>query len=667
MERLKLKSLLLLLFIPFLYYFYFFKEDFIKRLVALIILLMFSLIFENLSLFLKKLKVVLNIMIKNKTFYFSLLFILNFFLIWNFTKNFKYLGGDEPHYLVITQSIVEDGDIDLSNNYRKMSYKVFHPIKLIPHSHFTKRKKGWYPFHSPALSIILIPPYLLIKFLNIKDYFLSTFIFRFYISWFGLLFVFIFYSFLKEKDNENTLFLISIFFFTPPLYFFSIHLYPEIFALLLGFASFTFIIKEKPLWAGLILSFLVFFHTKLLIIEVGFLLFYFFYKGKRGLFKLSVFPALLFFLHLLYLKLIYGSFSPTFVYEGMGSGKWLKIVFSIPLKMRVESFLNYFLDQRDGLFLYAPYFILILFSFLIIKRSKKILFSFIFIFLPYTFYYAFLTIRGAYSPPARPLVAVLWVLFLILYYFVEENREYKRLFFVLLFPTYYFFLTLINNPLFLYQSTTSGIRERASAILVFMSNLYVYLPKYFPSFIKSSVNNFSYLPNILWIIFYCIIGFLFYRLKDKKYLTNFFFFAVTSFFLISRVFFPYPQATSPLTLKGVKGITFYNLSRDLRILHNEKGFFIVHNRGESFQILFSSEKPLKKLKIKIGSKGNLFDIELSLGDYKIKKENISEENINLSKIPYYKKKNSYFYILKLKFKEKRDLRKFPFIVIFSEI
>ncbi len=42
---------------------------------------------------------------------------------------------------------------------------------------------------------------------------------------------------------------------------------------------------------------------------------------------------------------------------------------------------------------------------------------------------------------------------------------------------------------------------------------------------------------------------------------------------------------------------------------------MVYNRGESFQILFLSKKPLKKL-IRIGSKGNLFDLKLSLGDFK---------------------------------------------------
>ena len=73
------------------------------------------------------------------------------------------------------------------------------------------------------------------------------------------------------------------------------------------------------------------------------------------------------------------------------------------------------------------------------------------------------------------------------------------------------------------------------------------------------------------------------------------FYFVLLFFLISRVLFPYPQAKNPLKLKRVKGIVFYNVSKDLRLLHNEKGFFIVHNRKKGLKFYFPHFQGSKKL------------------------------------------------------------------------
>lgn len=36
-----------------------------------------------------------------------------------------YPGGDEPHYLVIAQSLWRDGDLDIFNNHQRGDYRVF--------------------------------------------------------------------------------------------------------------------------------------------------------------------------------------------------------------------------------------------------------------------------------------------------------------------------------------------------------------------------------------------------------------------------------------------------------------------------------------------------------------------------------------------------------------
>jgi len=41
-----------------------------------------------------------------------------FLFVWSLTTHGKYsASGDEPHYLMITQSLAADGDLDVANNY----------------------------------------------------------------------------------------------------------------------------------------------------------------------------------------------------------------------------------------------------------------------------------------------------------------------------------------------------------------------------------------------------------------------------------------------------------------------------------------------------------------------------------------------------------------------
>jgi hypothetical protein len=70
------------------------------------------------------------------------------------------LTGDEPHYLIITQSLVVDADINVRNNYENRDYTLFYPGSL--DSHRRPGKKGdeyQYSRHTPALPILLAPFY----------------------------------------------------------------------------------------------------------------------------------------------------------------------------------------------------------------------------------------------------------------------------------------------------------------------------------------------------------------------------------------------------------------------------------------------------------------------------------------------------------------------------
>ena len=68
-------------------------------------------------------------------------------------------GGDEPHYLAATQSILKDFDLRVANNYADGDYLDYFPGRLEPH--FLKRSTGGeiYSIHAPGVSIVVLPAF----------------------------------------------------------------------------------------------------------------------------------------------------------------------------------------------------------------------------------------------------------------------------------------------------------------------------------------------------------------------------------------------------------------------------------------------------------------------------------------------------------------------------
>jgi hypothetical protein len=70
-------------------------------------------------------------------------------------------GGDEPHYLVATQSLIADRDLKVENNYAAGSYLDYFAGRLQPH--FLRRSTAGeiYSIHSPGVSVIVLPAFAL--------------------------------------------------------------------------------------------------------------------------------------------------------------------------------------------------------------------------------------------------------------------------------------------------------------------------------------------------------------------------------------------------------------------------------------------------------------------------------------------------------------------------
>jgi len=71
-------------------------------------------------------------------------------------------SGDEPHYLVIAQSLWRDGDLKIENNHERGDYREYYISDLEPH-YLTRGTDGEiYSIHPIGIAVILAPVYALV-------------------------------------------------------------------------------------------------------------------------------------------------------------------------------------------------------------------------------------------------------------------------------------------------------------------------------------------------------------------------------------------------------------------------------------------------------------------------------------------------------------------------
>ncbi|MEO8499522.1 MAG: hypothetical protein ABI565_01305 [Vicinamibacteria bacterium] len=67
--------------------------------------------------------------------------------------------GDEPHYLLIAESLLRDGDVDLKNQFDERAFSKFTSANLEPHTAPRSPSGKLYAIHTPGLSALIAPGY----------------------------------------------------------------------------------------------------------------------------------------------------------------------------------------------------------------------------------------------------------------------------------------------------------------------------------------------------------------------------------------------------------------------------------------------------------------------------------------------------------------------------
>ena len=103
-------------------------------------------------------------------FFFSL---LGYFLLTPWVLKHWAMTGDEPHYLLIAQSLLADGDVDLANNYAQHDYADYYFSTTWLDPHVVDSADGvWRPFHEVSFSLLILPAWTLGRYAGVL-YFLN--------------------------------------------------------------------------------------------------------------------------------------------------------------------------------------------------------------------------------------------------------------------------------------------------------------------------------------------------------------------------------------------------------------------------------------------------------------------------------------------------------------
>ena len=348
------------------------------------------------------------------------------------------LTGDEPHYLIITESLLSDGDIDLADEYGDKAYRKFYPGDLETHAFPGGRgEPGLYSRHLPGLSVFLTPFYWLgakagpfaARFSGRPGLERETLVFgaRAGMCVLTALLVAAFYVLVLGSTGRRGLSLVAagLFALTPPLFFYSHLVYPEIPVALVLLLVFDRMIRRRAgsvaafALAGAGLAVLPFFGIKYVVLSLAAFIAVVAARrrdfrsspGRMAAFLAPVALAAAAFLFMLWT--MYASLAPVSIYVGAERAKEfapLAFLNTTPGEFATR-IVGQFLDQRMGLLPYAPLLFLAFPGFVFFKRLAgrqpamiaAALFGSFWIFVALAPYW------GGYCPPGRPLLPVVWI------------------------------------------------------------------------------------------------------------------------------------------------------------------------------------------------------------------------------------------------------------------
>jgi hypothetical protein len=336
------------------------------------------------------------------------------------------LSGDEPHYLLYARSIAVDRDIDLGADYDEGGYRSFYPPDLPPHTKPGADPSSRYSTHGIGLPLLLVPWYGVAGSLAVAPF---TVLMRFTMAlWLGA-FAFILFELLRDIAGEKAArrgTLVTV--LTGPLLFIAPHLFPDLPAMTLSAGAYLILCRSRSpggaFAAGLLVALLPWLGVKFIAMAtalavVGCLMLRRSTSRPAARAAAYLAPIAASALgHLTFTWVLYGRLSPLALYHGgsatdtraVGQSESL-MAYLIDYDGAIRTGIGLFLDQKHGLLLFAPHFLLAVAGFAWLWRRRRSVFWFLLpVFAAHWAAHAVSQELSGWSTPGRPLVGALWTL-----------------------------------------------------------------------------------------------------------------------------------------------------------------------------------------------------------------------------------------------------------------
>jgi hypothetical protein len=254
--------------------------------------------------------------------------------------------GDESFYLLMTESIVHDHDLDLSNQYRHQEHSATGRTDLRPQVGDSTGPRGEeYSRLEPFLPALLVPGYMAARLPGAL----------FTIALFGVLLVRSTLRLLEEQGIEDTTVrsLFPLFAFGPPVVFYAARIWPEVPGAWFFVEALRGVRERRPQrWAPALIG-LSLLKLRFVLIAIGLVLTALWRYRDRMRLRRVVIAAAVIALPLVIAWVMTGS--PL-------SGHALSELRLLPLRLYAEGFFGLFLDGMSGILFQAPLYMLGVFA-----------------------------------------------------------------------------------------------------------------------------------------------------------------------------------------------------------------------------------------------------------------------------------------------------------------
>ena len=388
-------------------------------------------------------------------------------------------AGDEPHYLVIAQSLLSDHDLKIENNHRRGDYHAYYPVDLKPDYRRRGTNDEIYSIHAPGLSVIVSPVFALFGYAGVLGFLAVVSGLATALAWTA--------AWRVTRDPTSAWFGWATVALTTPFCFQSFVAYPDALGAGLIMVGVLALIGDKAMspqrlaLTGLALAALPWLHTRYVVaaVSLGLLLL----VRERGRHNLSRRAAALLAIPVVsatcwfgFFYVIYGTPDPRAPYGG---------VTQTALRNLPQGIVGLLFDQQFGLLPAAPVYLCALAGLvLMVRRRTQLAGNLLGLALPYGFVVAGYEMWwGGVSSPARFLVPILLPLAIPAGVWFESRRSHASRLFGLGALAVSLLMTLalagVGRGALLYNS-----RDGASRLLLWLSplvNLTLGLPSVFRS------------------------------------------------------------------------------------------------------------------------------------------------------------------------------------------